>query len=182
MKLVSKKKFISFTWLWLVAGTDLLWENSIVDYLIAGGWYWFSMRKQYCWMVGWQAKRSLVHASPFRIQVSLECCLARDLWMAARLTDLAFRNLRNSNSSGVRILCSCAASKSFRISLTISNLSDKLPRFCLLQILRVLAVRNNLTCMRRMASCVLTGYAHLSSITSLKPGMLTQKDSNRNPL
>ena len=45
-----------FAWLWLVAGADLLWDNSIADWLVAGGWCWFSMREQYCWLVGWQAK------------------------------------------------------------------------------------------------------------------------------
>ena len=47
-----------FTWLWLVTGADLLWENSTADWLIAGGWCWFSMREQYCWLVGWQAKQT----------------------------------------------------------------------------------------------------------------------------
>ena len=42
-----------FAWLWLMAGTDLLWENSTADWLVTGGWCWFSMREQYCWLVGW---------------------------------------------------------------------------------------------------------------------------------
>jgi len=50
--------FAAFAWLWLMAGADLLWENSTADWLVAGGWCWFSMREQYCWLVGWQAKRT----------------------------------------------------------------------------------------------------------------------------
>ena len=42
---------------WLLVGVDLLWENITVDWLVAGGWCWFSMRKQYYWLIGWQAKR-----------------------------------------------------------------------------------------------------------------------------
>jgi len=47
-----------FVWLWLMAGADLLWENNTADWLVAGGWCWFSMKEQYCWLVGWQAKRT----------------------------------------------------------------------------------------------------------------------------
>ena len=50
--------FDVFAWLLLMAGADLLWENSTANWLVAGGWCWFSMRKQYCWLVGWQAKRT----------------------------------------------------------------------------------------------------------------------------
>jgi len=50
--------FAVFAWLWLMAGADLLWEKGTADWLVAGGWCWFSMREQYCWLVGWQAKRT----------------------------------------------------------------------------------------------------------------------------
>ena len=43
---------------WAVAGANLLRENSTADWLVAGGWCWFSMREQYCWLVGWQAKQT----------------------------------------------------------------------------------------------------------------------------
>jgi len=47
-----------FAWLWLVVGANLLWENSTANWLVAGGWCWFSMREQYRLLVGWQAKRT----------------------------------------------------------------------------------------------------------------------------
>jgi len=50
--------FAVFVWLWLMASADLLWDNSTADWLLAGGWCWFSMREQYCWLVGWQTKRT----------------------------------------------------------------------------------------------------------------------------
>ena len=47
-----------FARLWLMAGANLLWENSTADCLVTGGCCWFSMREQYCCLVGWQAKRT----------------------------------------------------------------------------------------------------------------------------
>jgi len=54
----NKTSYAVFAWLWLMAGADLLWENNTADWLVAGGWCWFNMREQYCWLVGWQAKRT----------------------------------------------------------------------------------------------------------------------------
>ena len=56
---------------WLVVGVDLLWENITVDWLVAGGWCWFSMRKQYYWLVGWQAKRK--HPKILYKKYHIEC-------------------------------------------------------------------------------------------------------------
>jgi hypothetical protein len=36
-------------------------------------------------------------------------------------------------------------------------------------------------CIRRIGSCVFTGWAHAVCTVSKKPDMLTQNDSNRNP-
>ena len=47
-----------FVWLWLMVGADLLRENNTADWPVAGGWCWFSMRGQHCWLVGWQVKRT----------------------------------------------------------------------------------------------------------------------------
>jgi hypothetical protein len=57
----------------------------------------------------WSMK-SFVQASPFRIQVSLECCLARDLCTTARFTNSAFRYRRKTNSSCDSGRFSCSVS------------------------------------------------------------------------
>jgi len=43
-----------FAWLWLVVGANLLWENNTANWLVAD----LVWREQYCWLVGWQAKRT----------------------------------------------------------------------------------------------------------------------------
>ena len=73
-----------FVWLWLMTGTDLLWKNSTADWLVVGGWCWFSIREQYCWLVGWQAERtrrmwswaggSTSHALETRLQLAMHLC------------------------------------------------------------------------------------------------------------
>ena len=40
-----EQEFTLFGWLWLVAGTYLLWKKSTVDWLVTGGWCWFNVRE-----------------------------------------------------------------------------------------------------------------------------------------
>ena len=58
-------------WCWFVMREQYCW--------LAGSWCWFSMREQYCWLVGWQAKRTQQIISP-----KLLVILADWLWTVER--------------------------------------------------------------------------------------------------
>jgi len=54
-----------FAWLWLVAGTDLLWENSTADWLIAGvDLVWENST------AGWLANKPSEHSDRIRYKLS----------------------------------------------------------------------------------------------------------------
>ena len=44
-------------WCWFVMREQYCWLAGSW-WLVASGWCWFNMREQYCWLVGWQAKRT----------------------------------------------------------------------------------------------------------------------------
>lgn len=165
----------------------------VLSYGVPNNWKkWLYIISSFCWCslvcpwavvsVGMCSRRfllfawsinSLVHASPLRIHVNRECCIARAHGIVTKPTDLAFRYLRNSSSSVVSALCSCAASSSSSASFAMASRSARFPKFCHLHNLRAFAVLISFTWRRRMASCVLTGWVYASCTVAMNLGMVT---------
>jgi len=89
-----------FAWLWLVVGANLLWENNTANWLVAGGWCWFSMREQYCWLTS-QANTAasssfallrLYLASSWTATVFILACLSSssfESWTSLKFSNMA---------------------------------------------------------------------------------------------
>lgn len=117
--------------------------------------------------VGAHIWKKRVLQSPNFIHLILACCLALLLWIDARPRDLAFRNLFRSNSSSESCRYYCAFSMCNKATCTIASCSLKFPMFWRLQIFIAFSVLINLTCNRRIASCVFTGCSQVYFVSSL---------------